>query len=87
MNKQLGFIKVNWNETAQDKIDSVLEKQIRDIVNKQVLPVTYPADTFSGIDLDHYDFDDPEQLISDVFYYIKGNFRWKKKPDIKNFQK
>lgn len=76
--RKVEFVRVDWKDP--DRADSILEQDIREMVNRQVEPVTYPADTLSGVDLDHYDFDDPEQLISDILHYIKLNFRWKKKP-------
>lgn len=69
----IDFVEIPYEEP--DEKDRELEQDLRNIVFKQIIPVTYPADTFSGYDIDHYDWDDPEQLIVDLFDYIKDRER------------
>jgi len=64
----------------KDSIDSYLSQSIRDIVYEKVQGLYSRADTMSGYELDGYECEDPEELISSIFDFIEQNFKWKRKP-------
>jgi len=69
-------------EKERDKVGAYLKHEIRELVSKHIKGLWSRADTMSGYDLDGYECEDPEELITCIQFFIEGNFHWKRKPVI-----
>ena len=69
-------------ELEKQALASSLDSLLRKILYNHLDAIETRADTMSGYELCGYECPDPEELLTDIYYFIEVNFQWRKKPNL-----